>query len=705
MSATTLAGDHARLVHALIAGDGDADWLAHGCAVHGLRLQAWDSLAALAAALARSAADGLILCTAALPPGQALAEVLAYLQRTAGRQLRVLCLAADDDLRLRLDARRGGCIGFHRLPLDDAALAEALSVFAPAADGGAPARVLVVDDAPLEAMISAQVLRGAGFEVQELNDELAIMDSIRGFQPDLILMDLNMPNATGAELTAIIRDHADLLLTPIVFLSGEEDALARREVLHLGADEFLTKPAQPDLLVATVRARIRRSRGIQRRYVPADETDPASGLLSRRAFLRLLERRLAAHGPAAGDGVLFLSIDDAERLVKTGGIGAEDLLPVRIGQVMRTALGAGDAAARFGRHSYTVLAARTAPDDLRRLAARIGHGMHDQPIQLGRHLQRVSLSIGLTRLADRADAVTHVSRAESACWKARHIGPGRIAEHGADGGIAHGAEVPAPGGEGPLAEALVDAIAGDTLELRYQPLLALSAQGSPARRYALEAWLPAAGRAAAKRLDPGAGPPLGELAALLDYRLMEHTLAVLDDQPRGRQAPVNRARLRLFVPQSMLTLRGRRWLLWMRDRLLECKGAAVGAIVVVLHADDVLAHLGVANALFPLLARLRLRVCLRAISSQPAALSLLADYPIAFAEPAASILDATRGHGELQRFIAVAHSHQASVVIEGVDDAATLARVCDSGADFAAGDFVQPASTCMDFEFTAALPG
>lgn len=693
-----------RIVHALMPDDSDTEWLARGCAAQGLRLRVWDSLAVLARGLGGQEGERLILCTKALPPGRSLAEVLAYLHKAAGAGLQVLCLAAGDDLQLRLEARRAGCIGFHPLPLDQMALTEALAVFAPPADGDTAYRVLVVDDVPLEATMTAQVLRGAGFEVQELTDELAIMDRIRAFQPDLILMDLNMPKASGAELTAIIRDHADLLLTPIVFLSGEEDAGARRETLRLGADEFLTKPTPPDTLVATVQARIRRSRGIRRHYVPADQRDPVSGLLSRRAFLRLLECQLRAQAPAPGDGVLFLAVDDAERVIKAGGVGAEDLLLAHVGQVVRAALGGGDAAARFGELSFTVLATHPTAGGLMRLAQQVAHGMRDQVLQLGSSQQRVSLSIGVTRLVNRADAVTHVSRAESACWQARQGGPGQIAESGAGHDpVAGGGR---PGTRGELAEALTDAIAGGTLELRYKPLLPLSEHAAPARRYALEAWLPQIGSQAPRRLDAGNGPPLGELAALLDYRLMEQALALLDDDAGEARQPSGRLPLRLFVPQSMVTLRGRRWVLWMRDRLLERPAVAGGAIVVVLQTDDLLTHLGIANALFPLLERLRLRVSLRAVSMQPAALSLLADYPaIVFAEPIASVLTAAPERGELERFITAARERNARVLVDGVDDAATLSRVWRSGVDLAAGDFVQPAAATMGFDFTADMPG
>jgi hypothetical protein len=138
------------IVYALACRHGDDDWLARGCAARGLALRSRSSLAAIASAVASGAADYLILCTSALPPGSGLADALDYLRRTSRKPYRVLCFSDVDALPLRLAARRAGCVGFHLLPIDDAALDDALSTLVPQAAAGSPApRILVVDDVTL----------------------------------------------------------------------------------------------------------------------------------------------------------------------------------------------------------------------------------------------------------------------------------------------------------------------------------------------------------------------------------------------------------------------------------------------------------------------------------------------------------------------------------------------------------------------------
>ncbi len=227
------------------------DGLERACRAQGFSPIVGATVSDIGSRLGGSPPAPVILHTAALPTDKDLAEVLDYFAWVAERRIPTLVLATEDDLQMRLAARRAGCIGFHLLPISDSDLAEILAPFS-GDDRLSQERVLVVDDVKVEAMISGQILRKAGYDVLELCNELEIIDRIRSFHPDLILMDLNMPNASGSELTAIIRDHADMLLTPIVFLSGEQDAAAQREAMRLGADEFLSKPVSPQNLVATV---------------------------------------------------------------------------------------------------------------------------------------------------------------------------------------------------------------------------------------------------------------------------------------------------------------------------------------------------------------------------------------------------------------------------------------------------------------------
>ncbi len=119
-------------------------------------------------------------------------------------------------------------------------------------------RVLITDDEPLTRMLVKLLLERAQFEVLEgTNGRQAIEIAVRE-RPDLVLMDLNMPEMNGYEAIAQLRKDFTLTTLPIIVLTAEEGDGVERRVLALGADDYLVKPFDPEVLLSRVLAVFRR---------------------------------------------------------------------------------------------------------------------------------------------------------------------------------------------------------------------------------------------------------------------------------------------------------------------------------------------------------------------------------------------------------------------------------------------------------------
>jgi DNA-binding response OmpR family regulator len=117
-------------------------------------------------------------------------------------------------------------------------------------------KILIVDDdADLAGLIS-YALRQAGYLTVEAGDGVAALEVFAREEPDLVILDLQLPRLGGQEVCRRIREHSS---TPIMMLTvqgSEEDEVAG---LDLGADDYLTKPFSPRGLLARVRALLRRA--------------------------------------------------------------------------------------------------------------------------------------------------------------------------------------------------------------------------------------------------------------------------------------------------------------------------------------------------------------------------------------------------------------------------------------------------------------
>ncbi|MDX6469286.1 MAG: two-component system, OmpR family, response regulator [Gaiellaceae bacterium] len=127
------------------------------------------------------------------------------------------------------------------------------------ASEGTRRRVLVVDDEANIAELVATALRYEGFDVRTAGDGASALAAVRDQAPDLVVLDVMLPDADGFELQARIR--ADGQQVPVLFLTARDAVEDRVRGLTLGADDYMTKPFSLEELVARVHAVLRRTAG------------------------------------------------------------------------------------------------------------------------------------------------------------------------------------------------------------------------------------------------------------------------------------------------------------------------------------------------------------------------------------------------------------------------------------------------------------
>ena len=132
-------------------------------------------------------------------------------------------------------------------------------------------RILIVEDDNMLAKVIGDNLRFAGYEVSAAADGHDAVARLRTFQPDLVLLDLMLPDRSGFDLCGVLRQGGR---TPVVILSARAQKADKLRGLKLGADDYLTKPFDLDELLARIQAVLRRSRrGVDRLVLGAVSID------------------------------------------------------------------------------------------------------------------------------------------------------------------------------------------------------------------------------------------------------------------------------------------------------------------------------------------------------------------------------------------------------------------------------------------------
>jgi len=146
-------------------------------------------------------------------------------------------------------------------------------------------RILVVDDEPAIRLALQRALSARGYEVESAVDGEQALALSGSFQPDLVVLDLNLPDIDGVEVCRRIRSWSSV---PIVVLSVREDESDKVAALDMGADDYLTKPFGVGELLARVRVQLRRAGAGSSREAPIFEQGGTK--------IDLDERRVARNG-------------------------------------------------------------------------------------------------------------------------------------------------------------------------------------------------------------------------------------------------------------------------------------------------------------------------------------------------------------------------------------------------------------------------
>ena len=127
------------------------------------------------------------------------------------------------------------------------------------ASGPVGVRVLVVDDEAAIADLVATALRYEGFETVTAGDGHAALEAVESFRPDLVVLDVMLPDLDGFEVQRRLGDRG--IRVPVLFLTARDATEDKVRGLTLGGDDYVTKPFSLEELVARIRAVLRRAQG------------------------------------------------------------------------------------------------------------------------------------------------------------------------------------------------------------------------------------------------------------------------------------------------------------------------------------------------------------------------------------------------------------------------------------------------------------
>ncbi|TCV84088.1 diguanylate cyclase [Sulfurirhabdus autotrophica] len=263
----------------------------------------------------------------------------------------LLFISSSGDFMSRVRASQLGAEGYFTKPLDIPLLVNRMQhIFEQRLTS--PQRVLIVDDDVELAAYYRLVLQGAGMEAAVLHQPEAIIEKIKSFRPELVLLDLRMPVYSGPDLAGVIRQHDNLASLPLVYLSAETDLASQIAAMDRGADDFLVKPISDAQLIAAVSVRIARARQLGAQIAK----DSLTGLLKHGSIKEALDIEvIRARRSSKPVTVAMLDIDSFKSVNDNYGHATGDVVISSTAMLLRQRLRQSDIIGRYGGEEFVVV--------------------------------------------------------------------------------------------------------------------------------------------------------------------------------------------------------------------------------------------------------------------------------------------------------------------------------------------------------------
>lgn len=301
---------------------------------------------------------------------------------------------------------------------------------------GPRGRILVVDDNQDNIEIIATRLRFRGYEMEEATDGEQALEIVRDRPPDLILLDVMLPDIDGYEISRRIKGDESLPFIPIILVTARDSTQDKVAGLDAGADDYLTKPINFPELEARVRSMLRikrlqdeleeKNRELERLSI----SDGLTGLFNHRHIHGLLHEEFE-RAQRTGDkiSVAMFDLDRFKSVNDTYGHPAGDRVLQELAEILRESAREIDRIGRYGGEEFMVILPETDIEDAAVFVERVRREVARRPfdVDLDEPL-RMTISVGVATYPHEAidSPETLVKIADNALYAAKSGGRNRV---------------------------------------------------------------------------------------------------------------------------------------------------------------------------------------------------------------------------------------------------------------------------------------
>jgi len=287
--------------------------------------------------------------------------------------------------------------------------------------------VLIVDD-ELTNLVTLTDILEPEYEVSAIRDSLDVIETVRSDMPDVILLDIVMPNMDGYDVIKLLKKSKMTKEIPVIFITGLDDIEAEEKGLILGAADYIAKPFHAPIVKLRVRNQIKMLDQF-RTILRLSMHDSLTGLPNRRNYeSRLSYEWSRAQREQTPLSLLLIDVDNFKAYNDTFGHQQGDAALVSVVSKFNGVLKRpGDFAVRWGGEEFVIILPNTDTDGAMEVAEQLRQSVEEAEIP-GKQITNITVSIGVNTWVYGQESTIDelMQNADTALYEAKHDGRNRI---------------------------------------------------------------------------------------------------------------------------------------------------------------------------------------------------------------------------------------------------------------------------------------
>lgn len=333
----------------------------------------------------------------------------------------IIFLSARSDMHTRLRALRAGCATYITKPIEFSSLVRTLIHTIKVSE--ITHKVMIVDDEELVANYHAEILRHAGMDVICVTKPMQSLQRAAEFKPDLVVLDMHMPDVNGMELATLLRQNEQFLLLPIIFVTADTSTKLHKSMEGLGVNGILTKPVDMEALVNACERAISDTFILKHRIESITQRARHTNQINRSYLYAAIDNELQAErSQQTPTALYYVALDIEESFYQEFGPSGTAKLHEQFCQRLAQIIGSEEQWSDVANFVACVLVGKRTRAQHQQRVAQIAEYMSNLTFNLDNETFIINTHIGIHFLdSEKGNANTALAHAEQAYERAKTI--------------------------------------------------------------------------------------------------------------------------------------------------------------------------------------------------------------------------------------------------------------------------------------------